>query len=451
MAITFQSRPSRRDILRAGGAAAGLTLIGGWPWRNNQATARLIAAPKRFLQINLDGGWDSALATDPVVLAKRDAGGYQSDYAQSAALAPTTVPGKSKLVVGAGLAPAISAFASMPTAFVNGIYNEISAHEFAAQYISSGKISLTNTRDYPAIPAMLGSTLAGFPPHVVLGKAIPMGETRYTSPPLHAASIEALNTMIGGPSGSSLPDDGLFHSELIGDAQELIDGLDAHTYNQLPAEHQRDLASWRAGSGKVQSIYNRKLGGQLVLTKEIKDRYRITSDSGPEVDLASVFTLMKSNLCPYVTTGVLGFDHHADHLLHHVPLMKRFAAALAVLVQDLLKTDDPLAPGKKLAETTTIYITSEMVRTPKFNIMGGTDHWPAFAAILMGQGVTDNVVIGATDNQAYALGWQGNGPVTFSEKSALLPDHLIATILSYMGTQEQANSVSEVRLNGLFA
>jgi uncharacterized protein (DUF1501 family) len=130
--------------------------------------------------------------------------------------------------------------------------------------------------------------------------------------------------------------------------------------------------------------------------------------------------------------------------------MRRFATALGVLVADLRSTPDPAVPGQMLADTTTIMITSEFVRTPLFNLAGGTDHWSSASVIVMGRGVNDGAVIGATDVNGYALGWRDGRAVSFSEDTQLLPDHVIATILENVGTSAQADLVSEVRLDALF-
>jgi hypothetical protein len=66
----------------------------------------------------------------------------------------------------------------------------------------------------------------------------------------------------------------------------------------------------------------------------------------------------------------------------------------------------------------------------------------------MGRGVVDGAVIGATDDQAAAVGWSLAEGVPSAE--ALLPDHLIATILANVGTDEQADTVSTERITGLF-
>ena len=458
---------TRRDLLRLGALGAGASLLPA-----GRSRAGVGPGPHRFLQINLEGGWDSAFACDPVVGTKRteaNGGSYDNAYG-SADLATQTVDGKA-LVIGPGLIvpDRVGPFARLPTAFINGMFMEVSGHDFAAQYMSSGILSLTNTRDYPSIPAILGEATQSFPSHIVLGTAAPLGDTRFTSPPLQAFSSDALNPMVAGPTavligpGGAFPDQfdpndparAAAFEQLVGDAHGLIDGLDDLVVGRLPATYQNDLATWRASAAQIQEVYAKRLGGALKPSDEVAGRYGFapgSSGAGPEESLAAAFLLLKSNLSPYVTVTFASFDSHSDQIAVQLPLMQRFTLALDALVTDLLATDDPSSPGLKLADTTTIYITSEFVRTPIFTVAtGGTEHWPSASAILMGRGVQDGAVIGATGDNAEALGWDGFEPVAFSDTTQLLPDHLIATILANIAGESVADTVSAVRLDGLFA
>lgn len=448
MALTPPHLLNRRELLKALGLGAGALTLGTQLLRSRTAAAA--TTPKRFVQINLEGGWDSSLATDPIVGAKTGVDTYEQILrTPSTDLMPATVPGKANLIVGPGLAPALPAFASLPTAFINGMHMEVTAHDFAAQFMSSGRLSLSNSRDYPAIPAVLGAALPTYPPHVALGMLPPLGDTRFTSPPLHAYVPDALASMMSGPSGDR------YRSDLIADAHKLIGDLDALTYGRMSAVQQESLKLWRDSSQRVDEIYAKKLGGLLTASDELKARYKIDqypsdAELGPESRLSSLYLLMLSNLCPYVTVTFGSFDTHENQMATHLPLMRRFANALNVFIADLLATDDPASPGHKLADTTTILITSEFVRSPRFSTAGGTEHWQSASAILMGRTVKDGAVFGATATDATALGWNGARPEPLTFENRLLPNHMVATILGHLGTQEQANAVSEERIHGLF-
>jgi hypothetical protein len=65
-------------------------------------------------------------------------------------------------------------------------------------------------------------------------------------------------------------------------------------------------------------------------------------------------------------------------------------------VSDLKAEDDPVAPGQKLIETTTILVFSEFGRTSLLNNRGGRDHSLTTACMMIGAGVPHNQAIGAS-------------------------------------------------------
>jgi hypothetical protein len=413
----------------------------------SQDQLELLEKPRhRFLQIFLSGGWDSALATDPIIGSKASSSTYDSRYrTPSNLLMPQTVPGKSNLQIGAGLAPAMQAFSAMPTAFVNGIFMEVTAHELASQYMLSGRLSLANSRDFPCIPALAGSGAGQFPPHVVLGSAVPLGDTRNTAPPLHASTAQGLSDYLKGPTDAN------FSPDSFQEALRLSKRLDEIARKKLSENQLKDVSSWHAAAEKSQQIYSRNIGSQVMLNDTIKTRYEVKEDFGaPEALFASAFLILKSGLTDYVTLNFGGFDTHSNHVDNHLPLLKRFSTVLAKLVEDLRNCEDPLFPGTTLAENTTLYITSEFVRSPQFNVQDGLDHWQSGSAIVMGKGVKDNTVVGGTGDDAKPLGWTGTSTVAGNETTHLMPEHLTSSLLRHLGFSDAAKVVSEVNLNALF-
>lgn len=420
-------------------AGTGVALAGGL----FDLKARGDAAPgRRVLEIFLKGGWDSALATDPIVRDKAASGAYEGAVQ---ALATRAVSGKPNLILGNGLLAAESAFASMPTAFINGIRMEVTAHTFAEGYMYSGKSTTSSTRVAPALTALLGNAKGGFPAHLVIGTAIPLGETTFTSPPLQANSPRALADSLTPPGTSEG-----FQAESLAIADQLIRDLDQHRKANLSQLAINSLAPWTNASQSLGPIYGANYGSLLTLNDATKARYGYKDDGDIGARLASAYLALKSGLTSFVAVNFGDFDTHSNHLGQHLPVMQEFGGALAALVSDLRATPDPGVPGSSLADTTMIVITSEFTRTPKFNGSAGTDHWPSASMIVMGGGVRDNSVHGATDADASVLGWR-DGPLALSDETALMPDHVVAAILYNLGLADAANDVSGVRLDALFA
>ena len=445
---------SRRHFFKLGAQVGGVGLGAGLthllPFRSMVPAEEVALGqeqagtpPHRFLQIFLLGGWDSALATDPIVGSKLSSGNYESIYNSYEV---TSVPDKANLRVGIGLKPAINAFAALPSAFVNGIFVEVTAHDLATKYVFSGTLSLSRSREYPAFIARVGEAAAGFPSHVLLGNSMPLGDTKLTSPPIWAGDASMLANLFQGPYNP------WFSDEMVDRAGLLTALNNKRFYERLSAKAQASLQPWVNANRDISSLYGGNYREKLTLTEAVQSRYHVTDGNWwhPEALMASTFLLLKSGLSPYITAAFGSYDTHTSHIANHLPEMNRFAENLNTLIGDMRETPDPADGNLSLADTTTILITSEFVRTPRFNNGAGTDHWPSCSCILMGKGVKDNTVLGGTDDQAVALGWDEGQLVTRVPENTLLPDHLVAAIVQHLGFPTVANAISEKPLGGLF-
>ncbi len=396
---------------------------------------------RKFLHIFLRGGWDAHLACDPVIGTKLSSSVYNAAYQN---LGTFAVSGKPSLIGGWGLEPAKQAFAAVPTAFINGIFTEVTAHELAQNYMFSGVLSLSRSREYPALTALMGLASGSFPAHVVLGGPIPLGGSKMTNPPLQAQNGAGLAEMLRGPFNQYVK------SSSFDPVHSLIKQLDEIHREGQNQSAQNAMAGWQSASSQLDQLYATGVGKKLALDQTIKDRYGVTEDWSPKSLMPSAFLTLASGLSPFVTVSIDGFDTHSNHLTQHVPLLRLFASQLAILVNDLLNTADPQHPSSSLMDNTTILISSEFVRSPSFNAALGTDHWPSASAIVMGKGVLDNRVIGRTDNQAQAQGWLNGQATARTPETQITPEMLVASLLDTMGFAELANSISGGRIHELF-
>ncbi len=396
---------------------------------------------RRFLHIFLRGGWDSALSTDPALGSKASGGSYASAY-QS--LSTFTVAGKNNLVGGWGIEPMKQAMAQVPTAFVNGLFTEVTAHELAQNYMYSGVLSLSRTREYPSLAAQMGVAAGTFPAHVVLGGPIPLGDSKMSHPPLQSQSGGGLADMLRGPYTDWIK------TSSFDPVHQLIKQLDGLQKAQQNKAAQASMTGWESAANQLDQLYATGVGKKLALDATIKSRYGVTDDWSAQTLIPSAFLTLASGLCPYVTLSIEGFDTHSNHFAQQVPLMRLVASQIALLIADLRATEDSQQPGSSLMDNTTILISSEFVRTPTLNAGSGTDHWPSASAILLGKGVQDNTVIGRTDDSARALGWSNGAAVPRTTETQITPEQLVATILDHMGFTAVANTINGGRIVGLF-
>jgi uncharacterized protein (DUF1501 family) len=431
---------TRRELLQKALTALSWSQL---PLSSLMLAERGLAADprRRFLHIFLRGGWDSALATDPVVGSKAATSTYHSSYQ---GLSTFTVSGKGNLIGGWGLEPLSQALASVPTAFINGLFTEVTAHELAQNYMYSGVLSLSRTREYPSLSALMGVAAGSFPAHVVLGGPIPLGDSKLSHPPLQAQSGAGLADMLRGPYNQWIK------ASSFDPVHQLIKQLDRLHRNEQNTAAQASMAGWESAATQLDQLYATGLGQKLTLDAAIKSRYGVTDDWSPQTLIPSAFLTLSAGLSPYVTLSIDGFDTHTNHFGQHVPLLRQVASQIALLIQDLRSTEDIQQPGSSLMDNTTILINSEFVRTPGLNAGSGTDHWPSASAILLGKGVQDNVVIGRTDENAQALGWVNGAAVARSTETQITPEHLVATLLDHMGFTAAANTISGGRIVGLF-
>jgi hypothetical protein len=89
--------------------------------------------------------------------------------------------------------------------------------------------------------------------------------------------------------------------------------------------------------------------------------------------------------------GGQGYDSHRDHLnWARTELLPPTDAALSALIEDLHE--------RGLLEETLVILMGEFGRTPRFNNIGGRDHWPhCFSVVMAGGGIRGGQVHGASD------------------------------------------------------
>lgn len=456
---------------------------------SNKAHA-LVGSPStahRLIVVYANGGLDDKLGNDPVTNEKLfvngvnnsagyhyriDANGYRYGFSpewERYSDRMTPVAGKSNLVVGPGLkacALAGGAFQIAPTAFVNGLYNQITSHEIAKNYLVSGRISASTSRTYPSYGSLLSTTIPSFPAHFVLGSGdLPHSWTRTSSPPFAASNLDRIPSILGGPNLHSTSDR-VLSAQSVQALNELSLSIDAPYIDQLPTRDSLSANTWRQMGEKIDALYARRLYERMrnnpTNDPSISTRYNYGSDMiAPEAMLAAGFMALREGVRAVTVQFNVALDSHNDVFdgannnapsRNQANEQRRLARALNALVSDLVSTDDPDVAGKKLIETTTVVIASEFTRTPFINSANGTDHWDVASYIVMGAGVQDNTRIGSTGIDGKALGWDRATrlAVPRTEATQILPEHFAAALLRHFGLNQFADEITTAPLGGIF-
>lgn len=268
----------------------------------------------------------------------------------------------------------------------------------------------------------------GVPPFVLLPEAIsPVGPER---PGQHAGFLGAafdpyrVNSDPNLPefsAGALQPSDDLTPARL-GDRRLLLDriGQQAKHLDDTAAAHTLDPyyvrafdllsspAAQRAFDVRrepdgVRDRYGRHVFGQSVLLA------RRLIEAG--VRLVQVNWVRHDN-----ARGGQGYDSHRNHLeWAKTELLPPTDAAIAALLADL--------HDRGLLDTTLVLVIGEFGRTPRFNALGGRDHWPnCFSVLAAGGGIRGGQVYGASDKIA-----------AYPTASPVTPQDLTATLYQCLG------------------
>lgn len=168
----------------------------------------------------------------------------------------------------------------------------------------------------------------------------------------------------------------------------------------------------------------REQGAALTASIPWGDRFSVTSD----MDLA--VALMREDACRAVLLHTRqAWDTHTHHERQHNSWNTTFRALGGLMTG--------LSEAGQLGNTT-VLVLSEMGRTPRRNIHGGTDHWPFTSAMVLGAGVRGGHIGGGTDDLLQSLPTDPSTGQTGGIGDPLTPDQLVAGVLELVGVDGAA-------------
>lgn len=417
----MHTRIHRRSLLASLGAAA-LALPFSSPSRAGKAEA-----PRRFVSLYFDGGWDVLLGPDP----RDPAVSWDGIDLDTARLAPqfqdpipVTMAGTEQLL-GPTMA-ALARHADVLTLF-RGVNMNTVAHITGRAYV--------NTFIAPAgtVPKgdSLGTRMASAQsyddfvlPNVAIG--LPSFNQSF-DPQLNGVGL-ARATEVNGllePLGTTTLSPEL--AMRLREAQDEAEGCVHPSYGRRPFD---DLSIART---RMRDLLDSGLRAAFDLGADtsLLARYAIVNPAvaaDPGVIAATIWRLLDRGLSATVTATLQrGFDTHGPELSTVQPIRQRAGFnAMAALLDDL-RIDDPQL------ENTTVLAYSEFARTPRINGRLGRDHWFAGSVLVFGGGLRRGVC-GATVPETLGLAAiDVETGLPDPSGTVLLPEHIGATLAAAAG------------------
>ena len=158
----------------------------------------------------------------------------------------------------------------------------------------------------------------------------------------------------------------------------------------------------------------------------------------------------KAGVCVSANISIGQFDSHANNDHDQMNLIPEFLAGIDYLV----KRSEEL----KIRDKLVIVIQSEMGRTPHYNKGDGKDHWSIGSIMFMGQGISGNRVIGATDEKQFLTPINPKS-LAIDEKNGIRtrPEHIHQALRELAGIETHPfskkyplNLTEEEKLRALF-
>ena len=181
-----------------------------------------------------------------------------------------------------------------------------------------------------------------------------------------------------------------------------LDKFQQRAFSMLTTSKTRDAFDTTKEPVEIRERYGRNLMGSSLLVAR-----RLVQAGVPFVSVHA------ENFLP---TGSFTYDTHENNF----PLMRELNMpvldqGISALVQDL--------DERGMLDTTLVVVMGEMGRSPNVNGKAGRDHWPQCGfSLLLGGGVRQGIVYGATDKRA-----------AYPARDPVSPADLVATIYQLLG------------------
>lgn len=413
---------SRRRFIEAAGALTGGALL-GLP-RFAQGDPPTLAQLNNVITVFANGGWDTTCALDPKMDTDKitPPPGVEAEHS-----GPGGTLNYFRLAGAAG--DAVATFFTNHgdlAAIIRGINIRTISHSGCNKRMLTGTSS-EKSPDLAAIVARYADDAARNEgvsvavPYMVLGSRAFTGPYAYLSGRLGMSS-QLLRVM---DPAQAYEVEG-FVPALANPANRRPSGADeGAVIEYLRARAER----LRVDGGRAQHGYNKKRVQDYLRSLDTRgelasyaDEFSGGNEGGPTLNIAFArqaalaVVMLKEQVSWTVSVDAdLNWDTHDANHGRQARSHQELFIGLNALVQGLKATDSPRAGYGKLIEHTTVYVVSEMSRTPLLNYpdeydpenamtdaLRGKDHWPVTSCMALGAGVAGGKAYGATKDDAYA-------------------------------------------------
>ncbi len=291
---------------------------------------------------------------------------------------------------------------------INGIDTITNGHSTGSRYAGTGQLT---GRGYPTFAALFAAKKSE-------GLGLPLAYLSYGG---YSATGNLLPVSRLGSTASI---------ERLGESDFEGGNLDRPYLSEFGtkalAELRAKRRSTQLGRQNLPKI-NREMGtlfaAQLSASKLKKISEYLPNDEelnslrGAKRSAAVVMAACKAGLCISANLSVGGFDTHGDHENRQNDRLTEYTETVEYLMER--------AEALGIRDRVVLMMASEFSRTPKYNDDQGKDHWPVASMMFMGPGIKGNRVIGATDENHQAKGFDPAKMKPIDDKTLRIRPHHI--------------------------
>jgi len=388
----------RRDFMKLAGAA-GLAVAA--PLNPARAQSSVLYDGTFFVLVNAGGGWDPTSLCDP----KGRINDAEQDPMNESYRAADIAEAGNIRYAPVGFNPVFFEKYYQQLLILNGVDTQTNAHGTGSRNVWSGKLA----DGAPSFGALVAAVKARAAPMAYLsngGYDVTGGHVA----PTRSGNTSALARLAyPNRTDATSAESTLYHTDetalrIAERSQERIAALEQKQRLPRMKRAMNTLFTARSGESEI-----RRLTDFLPTTLDTSGNPLVRQ---AQIALASY----RAGLSVSVNLSTGGFDTHGNHDVNHIPRLQTLLEGVDFVMEE--------AQRQGIADKVVVMVGSDFGRTPGYNDGAGKDHWPITSIMLMGQGITGNRVVGATDERHNPLKIDAATLQPSESGLSLRPEHL---------------------------